>query len=194
MKPPARSPGRLPGPPPDAARLREAALNHLARFAASEASVKAVLMRRIARWASRAAQAGLATAEIERVTQSARAALPDIMIQLRTLGAVDDQAFAQSRVRRLARGGKSQRASLAHLIAKGVDPDLAAANLPPDPARDLASACMVLRRRHLPPFGVGDRLKALGVLARAGFERAVAEQALNMEPDAAENLVRAARQ
>ncbi|MCA3425779.1 MAG: recombinase RecA, partial [Roseomonas sp.] len=49
-------PRRAAGPPPNAARLREAALAHLARFAATEAGLRRVLERRVARWA-RAAEA-----------------------------------------------------------------------------------------------------------------------------------------
>jgi len=51
-----KRPRRPAGPPPNAARLREAALAHLARFAATEAGLRRVLERRIARWA-RAAEA-----------------------------------------------------------------------------------------------------------------------------------------
>lgn len=182
------------GPPPDAARLREAALAHLARFAASEANLRQILTRRITRWANAATQAGLDADLIEAAQQRARASLPSLIAQLRSLGALNDQAFAESRARRLARSGKSRNASLAHLTAKGINPDLAASALPPDPARDLASACILLRRRRLPPFGPGDRLKTLGILARAGFDRATAENALALDGETAEALIIAARQ
>lgn len=189
-----KHPARKLGPAPDATRLREAALQHLARFAASEATLKQILTRRITRWAHAAAQAGIAPDIIEAAQQTARASLPALITQLRSLGALNDQAFAESRARRLARSGKSRSASLAHLTAKGIDPDLAASALPPDPARDLTSACILLRRRRLPPFAPGDRLKTLGILARAGFDRATAEHAISMDAQTAEALVLAARQ
>src|SRR5215218_4105656 len=42
------------GPPPTEAALHQAALAHLARFAASEAGLRRVLERRVDRWARRA--------------------------------------------------------------------------------------------------------------------------------------------
>ncbi|TDG04393.1 regulatory protein RecX, partial [Paracraurococcus ruber] len=51
---PRERPRRVPrpaGPPPGEAALREAALAHLARFAATEAGLTRVLRRRVDRWA-----------------------------------------------------------------------------------------------------------------------------------------------
>ncbi|NVN30925.1 regulatory protein RecX, partial [Endobacter medicaginis] len=48
--PPAVPSRRPPGPPPSGHVLHEAALRHLARFAATRAGLLRVLDRRIARW------------------------------------------------------------------------------------------------------------------------------------------------
>ena len=47
---------RPAGPAPSTASLRETALAHLARFAATEVGLKRVLERRVDRWARRAEQ------------------------------------------------------------------------------------------------------------------------------------------
>jgi regulatory protein len=179
--------------PPDEAALREAALAHLARFAATEAGLARVLSRRIDRWARAAGEAGVAPEIIDSALRAAREAVPRVVQAMRGAGAVDDAAFAESRARRLIRQGKSRRAALAHLAAKGVDTSLATRLLPADPASDLAAACAYLRRRRLPPFGLGDRDRALASLARGGFSRDVAERALDLEQAQAEALVEALR-
>jgi regulatory protein len=173
-------------PVPDRAALHEAALGHLARFAATEAGLVRVLDRRIARWAREEG------AEAEAVA-SAREAAREVARGLALSGVLDDKAFAEARARSLLRAGRSRRAVSAHLAAKGVDAALAQKVLPDD-ADELASALAFARRRRLGPFrgAAGDeaaRRRELGALGRAGFPRAVAEQALAMEPDAAELLV-----
>ncbi|OYW04581.1 MAG: hypothetical protein B7Z59_14505, partial [Acidiphilium sp. 37-67-22] len=142
--------------PPDEATLRESALAHLARFAATQAGLTRVLNRRIDRWARAAEGAGLEAEAIAAALRKARVAVPAVVDALSAVGAVDDAAFADGRARRLTRQGKSRRATLAHLAGKGVDSALAESVVPEDPARDLAAACAYLRRRRLPPFGPGE--------------------------------------
>jgi regulatory protein len=186
--------GRKPGPAPDARRLREAALAHLARFAATEAGLARVLTRRVERWARAVAEAGDADADgVFRQRAAALAAIPKVIAELRAIGALDDSAYAESRARRLARAGKSRRATMAHLAAKGVDAGLVATIVTDDPAQDLAAACAYLRRRRLPPFGPGETMRALAALARAGFARDIADRALALDAAEAEALVMALR-
>ena len=193
MHRPARKAEKSLPKPPDEAALRETALAHLGRFAATEAGLARVLSRRIDRWARAAGEAGLAPETIDSALRAAREAVPRVVEAMRGAGAVDDAAFAESRVRRLIRQGKSRRATLAHLAGKGVDTALATRLLPDDPASDLAAACAYLRRRRLPPFGSGGRDRALASLARGGFSRDVAERALDLEQAQAEALVEALR-
>ncbi|MDE2334365.1 MAG: RecX family transcriptional regulator [Rhodospirillales bacterium] len=180
-----------PQPAPSAASLREAALAHLARFAATEASLARVLARRVDRWERNGGDPQAAGA--------ARAAIAGIVRDLAALGAVNDAAFAASRARRLALAGASRRAVAAHLAARGVRADIARAADPDSEERDYAAALAYARRRRIGPFGrAGDpgtdgRLKELAKLARAGFSRAVAERVLATDPEAAEALLLAAR-
>ncbi len=178
-------------PAPSAASLREAALAHLARFAATEASLARVLARRVDRWERAGGD--------PQAARAARAAIAGIVRDLAAIGAVNDAAFAASRARRLARAGASRRAVAAHLAARGVSADIAGAADPDSEERDYAAGLAYARRRHLGPFGRGadggadDRLKQMGKLARAGFSRAVAERVLATDPETAETLLLAAR-
>lgn len=229
---PARQP--LPvGPPPTEARLRDAALAHLARFAATEAGLLRVLRRRVDRWAQRAtAEAGTAidaAATIADAAVAARHAAAAVAKALVASGLVDDAAFAASRARRLTRAGRSRRAIAANLAAKGVPRATAAEALPTDEATELDAALAYCRRRRIGPFaqpprpgisrtatptatptampsGTSEakqrrpippeeaaRQKALAALARAGFDRATAEAALDLAPAAATARLEAAR-
>lgn len=189
---------RPAGPPPDAARLRDAALAHLARYAATEAGLTRVLQRRIDRWA-RAAEA---QGERDSVAEQASAAMAQaraVVARLAEAGAVSDAVFAASRARTLVRAGRSRRAVTAHLAAKGVAVELAREAVPDDAETELAAALTLARRRRLGPFRAGEaadeamRRKELAALARAGFSQAVACQALGMDPAEAEERVLALR-
>jgi regulatory protein len=194
-----RAEPRPAGPAPEAGTLREAALAHLARFAATEAGLLRVLHRRIDRWARRAEAEGQPTDRIAAAMIAARAAAVEVARRLVSAGAVDDAAFAASRARRLNQSGRSRRAIQAHLAAKGVTGSTAAAVLEEAEPDELAAALGHLRRRRAGPFAAEQppsqeaRLKTLGALARAGFPRDVAERALDMEPDEAEQRLLEAR-
>jgi regulatory protein len=183
--------------PPNPERLYEAAVAHLARYAATEAGLRRVLARRVDRWARRAAETERAEAAnvetsdtIEAVAAAAKAAIPGIIARLRAGGALDDNRFAESRAARLTRGGKSRRATLAHLAAKGIAPAMAQTAIAVDAQRELAAACAFLRRRRLGPFGSAEPLQSLGALARAGFPQAIARTALGLDPEEAEGLIK----
>lgn len=184
---------RPAGVAPDAASLREAALLHLSRFAATEAQLAGVLQRRIDRWARRAEAEGQDEDAVVRGREQAHAAIASVIAALRDLGLLNDAEFAASRAKRLTREGRSRRATLAHLAARGIGQETAEEALPEDETRDLAAACAFLRRRRLPPFAEGDRMRALAALARAGYDRDTAEQALDLDPEDAEDRIIALR-
>lgn len=186
------------GKAPDAAQLRDAALAHLARFAATEAGLTRVLHRRIDRWARRAEAEGQASEAIAATILAARADAVEVAKRLTAAGAIDDAAFAASRARRLNRAGRSQRAILAHLAAKGVGAGTAATVLEEAPPDDLVAALGHLRRRRAGPFAPEPpapeaRMKAMAALARGGFSRDVAERALDMSAEEAEERLLASR-
>lgn len=192
---------------PDAASLREAALSHLARFATTEQGLRQVLDRRLRRWGVRASRAGLPDEEIESAIAAVRPAIDGIVASMTDLGAVDDAGFARNRAVSLTRTGRSRRAVEAHLASKGVDQDTTREALNDSLGErsdstaqeaELAAALVLARKRRLGPFQRPDReeedpLKALGVFARNGFSRDVAQSVLDMDPDEAEDRIIAFR-
>ena len=188
-----RPPG--PGKPPDRAGLQAAALNHLARYAATEVGLKRVLHRKIDRWA-RAAEDE--PEKIASVVASARQEAAGIVARLAETGAVSDQIFAESRARSLSRAGRSRRAIGAHLAGKGVAQELAASVLPENPSRELAAALVHARKRRLGPFRKLEetpelRRRELANMARAGFDHATASRVLRMAVHEAEERIIASR-
>ncbi len=197
QKPPDRA-KRPAGKAPDAGRLREAALSHLARFSATEVGLRRVLERRVDRWARRAEAEGTLREYLAEAVRSGRAAAAEVARAMVASGSVNDAAFAEARARRLTRAGRSRRAIGAHLAAKGIAAETAAAALPGDAESELDAALVYCRRRRVGPFArvpmePPARLKALAALARGGFSRTVAEQALDMEAAAAEGRIIARR-
>ena len=185
---------KLAGPVPDRARLHEAALLHLSRFAATEAGLVRVLDRRVQRWARAASLEGMA---VDDAVRACRAMVREVVAALVRAGIVNDATFATARAARLARAGRSRRAVAAHLAAKGVAAEVAAAALP-EPEQEILSALTYARKRRLGPFRAeadpAARMQDLGRLARAGYSREVAERALDTAPADAEALVLASRQ
>jgi len=185
-----------PPPPPDADTLHEAALSYLARYAATEAGLLRVLQRRIDRWAHQAQDSEADRDAVAAQAAAAAEAAGAVVARLAAAGAINDTAFAESKVRTLVRTGRSRRAIGAHLAAKGVDPETLRGVLPEGGAdAELAAALVLARRRRIGPFRIGNapdadgRHRELAILARAGFPRAVAQHALALDPQQAEALV-----
>jgi regulatory protein len=180
---------------PTPVSLHEAALSYLARFAATEAGLRAVLNRRIDRWARAAACEDTAT-RAGSLKQEAR----QIAARLAASGLVNDAEYAQSRATGLLRAGRSRRAVTARLAAKGVGGELVRAALPDDPDAELNAALVLARKRRIGPFRRGDmpdpagKRRELAMLARAGFPQPVAAKALAMGAEEAEARILAFRQ
>jgi regulatory protein len=190
----AEPPNAAAPKPPDRAALHEAALAHLARFAATEGALLRVLQRRVQRWERRARESNLDPDTIAAASAAGLAAAREVVGHLVDAGAVDDAAFAAARVQRLHREGRSRRAIAAHLAARGIAADAAAAALPHNGASELDAALAFARRRRIGPFRAGEadaarRLRELGALARAGFPRNVALRALATDAEDAEETV-----
>jgi regulatory protein len=183
----------------DEASLREAAQRHLARFAATEAGLRRVLGNRIRRWTREAAEAGQDAEAIATEAARAQASVATIAARLAEAGAVDDAAFALMRARRLRGSGRSGRAALAHLAAKGVPAEVAREALAHEEVPDEFTAALVLcRKRRFGPFAATppeaeQQRKWLGTLARAGFSGDVARRALGMPRAEAEAALAARR-
>jgi regulatory protein len=178
----------MPSKPPDESKLYEAGLNHLARYATTEASLTRALARKIDRWARLQTEADPET--IAAAANAAKRVIPAVLTRLKSANLLNDAAFAASRAKRLTREGKSRRFALAHLSAKGVASATAASALFEDPERELAAACAFLRRRRAGPFGDAAELKTLAAMARAGFSQSISRQAMRMDKEEAEQRIR----
>jgi regulatory protein len=180
--------------PPDTAKLYESALNHLARYAATEAGLARVLARKVDRWVRENAGEDADPETAATTAREAKAAIPGVIARVKAAGALNDDEFAASRAKRLTRAGKSRRGAAAHLAAKGVRPATVKAVLAEDPERELAAACAYLKRRRAGPFGEAPELKILAAMARAGFSQSVARRAMRLDREEAEARIKALSQ
>ncbi|WP_145733177.1 regulatory protein RecX [Nitrospirillum pindoramense] len=168
-----------------AAYLERAALHYLERFAASTASLRRVLMRKVemsaaAHGTDRTQGAEWVEALIARYQQS---------------GLLNDRVYAEGRVASLHRRGGSTRTIRQKLAAKGVDAGLVDAALDEldgaeEGSTDLRAAHAYARRRRLGPFRAGEeeraakRDKDMATLARAGFDFDTAARVIDAaDPD-----------
>jgi regulatory protein len=184
--------------------LRETALAALGRRALTRVELKRRLERAIAMWARRAARAGTGDEEVARAVAQAKAHIEPIVARFVEVRLVDDASFAASRAARLVRAGRSRRAIEAHLYSKGIDGETARSVVPTDRETELRAALALAKRKRLGPFAReearsarndalehgsardGAHGKALAAFGRAGFDFDVAERALRMPRDEAE--------
>jgi regulatory protein len=180
----------------DEAVLRALGLDYATRYGGTMAAMTRILDRRIQRWER--AMLGVEDADADAIAGEVavlKQAAARVVASLSALGAVDDAAFAKSRARRLRRSGRSRRAVLAHLGAKGVGASVADAAAPEDEAAEFMAALAFARRRRVGPFARDgepeDRVRALAAFGRAGFSGAMARRALECDPEEAQDRLRA---
>jgi regulatory protein len=180
----------------DEAALRALGLDYATRYGGTTAAMARILDRRIHRWEK--AMLAAEDADPEAIAAEAAAlkqAAGRVVTSLAAAGAVNDAAFAESRARRLRRSGRSRRAVLAHLGAKGVGASLAGAAAPEDEAAEFAAALAFARRRRVGPFAregeAEDRVRALMAFGRAGFSGTMARRALECQPEEAARILSA---
>lgn len=160
--------------------MREAALQHLARYATTRASLLRILHQKIVRYMEKFNLKD----ESANLRQIAREVVDALVVE----GLVNDAAYGEMRVRRLLRAGRSRRAVAADLAARGV-PGVAISD-----ESELAAALATAKRRRIGPFrpapvdAEGAR-REMALLARAGFARDVVCTALRMDAAKAEGIV-----
>jgi regulatory protein len=152
---------KAPAPKPVTARwLMNAAQFYLARYAASEAGLTAVLRRKAAKRAGAPPDA------------EALALIAETVAALRGAGLIDDTAFAAARTRTLQRKGLSAAGARQRLAAKGVNREIADAAIAEAAFDETAQVLAAARRLRIAAFSdpaaeLSDRDKAR--LARRGF-------------------------
>lgn len=150
------------------AKLKQVAIDYLARYAASEASLRDVLERRIARQAIRDREFA---ADNEKQA-ALRAQIAVIITMHKQAGVLNDAAYAEGKIASLRRSGASKRRIEQKLAQKGVAQDTIAKTLRAhdqdfagdrdgnraresdgeDASAELQAALTFARKRRLGPF------------------------------------------
>lgn len=154
--------------------LRNQALAYLARYAASRRRVERFLGRRLDR------------AEAEERAAIEREEIAALLDDLERLGLIDDQAFAETKARSLARRGLSSRAIRARLGDEGIDADtaqaaLATLALDEELGDEEARAWQYCRKRRIGPYRpsaerTANRERDMAALGRRGFSFDIARR------------------
>ena len=168
----AMQPTRKSRPPLTAAKLEEAALNYVGRFATSRAKLAAYLNRKLR----------------ERGWDGASdPAVGELADKLVRLGYVNDRAFALSKARALTGRGYGERRVTQALALAGIGEEDGsdARNLAGEEA--VAAALRFARRRGIGPYAQAtpdqaQRERALAAMIRAGHRFPIARAIIDLRP------------
>ena len=109
-----------------------------------------------------------------------------------TIGALDDDAFAQAKTRSAVRSGKSQRMIASTLSRKGIDKETAQSALAE--VDDLIAAVALARRKAFGPFRRAEiddarKQKELAAMMRQGFGFELVKRVSTMSREEAEDVL-----
>ena len=161
-------------------RLKNIALYYLKRFETSEYNLRSVLKRRIddyAYW----------NKEFDK--KEAYRWLDDLINDFVRLGYVNDERYAEIKIRSYLSVGKSPRYILGKLKEKGIDEDLADKLLNEQEYNPFESALKLAKKKKIGPFCEDEKLrkerrnKDMGVLIRAGFDYDVVLKVLEYDDE-----------
>lgn len=161
-------------------RLKNIALYYLKRFETSEYNLRSVLKRRIddyAYW----------NKEFDK--KEAYRWLDELVKDFVRLGYVDDERFAEIRIRGYLSAGKSPRYILNKLKEKGIDEDLADKLLNEQEYDPFESALKLAKKKKIGPYCEDENLrkerrsKDMGILIRAGFDYDVVLKVLEFDEE-----------
>jgi regulatory protein len=182
-----KKPRKIPTPQ----SLANVALYYLGRYAASEASLQRVLENRL----RRVALENPSFAADHEKQSALRSAIETIIEGHKKTGAVNDAAFAETRINSLRRQGRSRRAIQQKLCAKGIRGEVLSAAFVQHEDGDepqeveLKAATALARRRKFGPFRktVDDAVdqdrqrKEIAAMARAGFSIDMIRKVLSVD-------------
>lgn len=159
-------------------RLKNIALYYLKRFETSEANLRNVLKKRID---------GYAYYDKNFDRHEAYIWLDNLLANFVELKYVDDERFAEMKIRSYLAAGKSPRYILGKLKEKGIDEHLVDNLLSEQEFDPLESALKLARKKKIGPYCQSidirkeRRSKDLAILVRAGFDYDIAIKVLDME-------------
>lgn len=161
-------------------RLKNIALYYLKRFETSEANLRNVLKKRIDAYA-------YYDKNFDR--QEAYIWLDNLLANFVELKYVDDERFAEMKIRAYLAAGKSPRYISGKLKEKGIDEHLVDNLLIEQEFDPLESALKLARKKKIGPYCQSidirkeRRSKDLAILVRAGFDYDIAIKVLDMEEE-----------
>lgn len=161
-------------------RLKNIALYYLKRFESSEYNLRSVLKRRVDDYA-------YYNKDFDK--NEAYCWLDDLMGDFVRLGYVNDERYAEIKIRAYLSAGKSPRYILNKLKEKGIDENLADKLLNEQEYDDFESALKLAKKKKIGPYCADENLrkerrsKDMGVLIRAGFDYDVVLKVLDYEEE-----------
>lgn len=173
--------------------LHNAGLAYLQRFPTSITHFERVMMRKIKRSCNYHKEQDLGECQ-KLLSQSVE--------NFTRIGLLNDSLYLQGMITSLRRRGLSKQAITAKLQSKGFPSSTAVQSIrdfdeslecPHD--RELVAALICARKKRLGPFckkDIADRQKELATLGRAGFGYDIAQTALKMELDEAQQIIHSA--
>ena len=161
-------------------RLKNIALYYLKRFESSVANLKSVLMRRVNDYAYH-------NPDFEK--NDAIEWIDEILADFVRLGYIDDERYANIKIKSYIRSGKSPRYIKGKLKEKGIDGSLID-NLLDDKDYDVSEAVLKLaRKKKIGPYRVDEeerlanRQKDMVKLVQAGFDYDVVVEVMSVNID-----------
>lgn len=160
-------------------RLKNIGLYYLQRFESSVENLRQVLRRRVDAYAKE---------NPEWNKSEAQQWIEDVLAEFEKLHYLDDNRFAEIKIRQYLDAGKPARYIQQKLQQKGISPSITNAILAEAEFDPLAMALKLARRKKIGPFRAPEqrreyRQKDMGALVRAGFDYDVVCQVLEYNPE-----------
>ena len=159
-------------------RLKNIALYYLKRFESSVANLRSVLRRRVNDYAYR-------TPDFAR--QEAYDWIEEILQDFLRIGYLNDERYAELKVKNYVLAGKSPRYIQGKLREKGIDENIVEAMIAEQDFNPFDAALKLAKKRKIGPYSQTEeirkerRSKDLAILVRAGFDYDVAVKVLEVE-------------
>lgn len=159
-------------------RLRNIALYYLKRFESSVANLHGVLMRRINDYAYHLP---------EWDKSEAVGWVEELLADFERLGYIDDERYAEMKIKAYVNAGKAPRYIQGKMRAKGIDEGVIEELLETQEYDVLAAAQKLARKKKIGPYREDEderranRQKDLAKLVQAGFDYDVAQEVLKSD-------------
>jgi regulatory protein len=169
--------------------LEKIAVRYLARYSASEATLKTTLIKNL----SRRGYLSNSTFDNKDIDPHLNSLLEDIIVRFRKQGALNDKNYAETKFLIYRRMGRSRHIIQQLLLKKGIDQTviktiMAFENERADNSdkQEFEAALIFAKRRRLGPYQkqnakINDPRKDIGKLMRAGFSIEIARQVMRFK-------------